>query len=165
MPFTSITTILPTITQVAKAAGSIVQLVKDTETRQKIIELQTSILDLHDRVRQAQVEQDELVKVKDELERKLLEHQQWGAEAARYELRQLADGIFVYALKAEHKEGQPDHFLCPHCFEQKKRSILQHPVAGYANYMCHACKFEIVPVRPAVGFATVQRRDRFGGLL
>ena len=73
---------LPAVNQAVKTATGILQLVKDADTRQKVIELQTSILDLIDRVRLAQTEQDELAKIKDELERKLMEHERWDTEAA-----------------------------------------------------------------------------------
>jgi len=168
MSLTAITAMLPAVNQAVKTATGILHLVKDTETKQKVIELQTAILDLHDRVRLAQSEQDELAKVKDELERKLMEYERWDAQAARYELRELADGIFVYALKPEHKGSEPLHYLCPHCFNQKKRSILQRPRAGHKNYVCHDCKMDISPVKsePFYGIATTpRRRSRYDGLI
>jgi hypothetical protein len=152
MNVTAITAMLPAVNQAVKSATGILHLVKDADTRQKVIELQTSILDLIDRVRLAQAEQDELTKIKDELEHKLMEYQRWDAEAARYELRQLADGIFVYAVKPDHKGSEPAHYLCPHCFGQKKRSILQRPGVGYTNYVCHDCKMDINPEPTPTGF-------------
>jgi hypothetical protein len=162
---TAMTGILPAVNAAVKTASGILGLVKDVETKQKVIELQSAIFDLHDRVRSAQAEQDELLKAKSELERKLAEYERWDAEAARYELRALADGVFVYALKAEHKGKEPEHFLCPHCFAERKRSILNHPRADYSNYVCHACKFDVNPVKSSYGFASVPRRDRYRGLI
>lgn len=161
MAIPAITAILSAANEAGKAVASILHVVKDTETKQKVIELQTAILGLHDRIRLAQSEHDDLAKAKDELERKLTDYQRWDTEAARYELRELAPGIFAYALKPEHKSTEPEHYLCPHCFGEKKRSILQHPRAGYTNYACHACKFEINPVKQSIAFATVKRRDPY----
>lgn len=153
MPIPAITAVLSGVNQAAQLAAAILKLAKDTETKQKIIELQTAILDLHDRIRHAQAEQDELAKVKDEFERKLMAYQRWDAEAARYGLHALADGIFVYALKPDQQHGEPMHYLCPHCFGEKKRSILQRPGVDWTNYVCHACKFEASPEPPHFGSA------------
>lgn len=164
MPIPQITALLSGVNQVAQLASGVLKLVKDTEAKQKIIELQTAIFDLHDRVRHAQADQDELAKIKDELERKLMAYQQWDSEAARYELKELADGIFVYALKPDHKGSEPAHYLCPHCFSEKKRSILQRPRAGYTNYVCHSCKLDISPVKtePFAGISVPRRRSYEG---
>ena len=34
-------------------------------------------------------------------------------------------GVFVYALKDEHRSDEPFHYLCPSCFGQEKKGILQ----------------------------------------
>ena len=165
MAIPAIAELLPALNEAVKTATGIAKLVKDADTKQKVIELQTAIFDLHDRVRQAQTEQDELAKAKDELQRKLMEYDRWDAEAARYKLLELAEGIFVYALKDEHKGNEPAHYLCAHCFGERKRSILQHPVAGYSKYVCHACKFEVNPVKQTFGFSAIKRRTPYDGLL
>jgi hypothetical protein len=158
MGIPTIATLFPALNEAAKTATGILQLVKDVDTKQKVMELQTTIMGLHDRIRTVQSEHEEL-------ERKLREYERWDAEAARYELRTLADGIFVYALKAEHKGSEPEHFLCPHCFGKRKRSILHHPGAGYTNYVCHACKFDVNPAKPSFAWASVNRGDRSRALL
>jgi len=79
-----------------------------------------------------------------ELERKVSDYEQWDRVASRYQLRQLADGIFVYALTKT--DGEPEHYLCPHCFGERKRSILQRPSVDHTNFVCHVCKLDIRPV-------------------
>jgi predicted RNA-binding Zn-ribbon protein involved in translation (DUF1610 family) len=164
MSTSAITAILPALNQAVKTVTGVVGLIKDVETKQKVIELQSAILDLHERVRSAQTEQDELLKSKNELERKLAEYERWDKESACYELRALVDGIFVYALKAENKGNGPEHFLCPNCFGERKLSIVHHPRAGYSNYICDACKFDVNPVRQTFPKVSMNQRDRFRGL-
>jgi len=98
-----------------------------------------------------------LAKVKDGLEAKLVAYQEWDSEAARYHLVELVDGIFVYALKPEQQAGEPAHYLCPHCFGEKRRSILQRPGADHTNYVCHACKLDIRPKPTPMPFIATSR--------
>lgn len=56
---------------------------------------------------------------------------------ARYELWETQTGSFVYALRPDKAEGQPPHFICPNCYEQSKRSILQ---GGRQSKQCQECK-------------------------
>lgn len=167
MNTTAIAALLPAVNEAVKTATGVLGLVKDTKTKEKVIELQTAIFELHERVRTAQAEQDEWLKTKKELEGKLAEYERWDTEAARYELRALCDGIFVYALKAEHKGTGPEYFVCPNCFGQRKLSILHHPRADYSNYICDGCKFDVNPVKTdyAKLLGTTRRRDRFNSLM
>jgi hypothetical protein len=165
MAITAITTLLPAVNEAVKTAAGILHLVKDADTKQKVIDLQSAILDLQHRILQAQAEQDELARAKGELERKLLEYERWHADAARYELRDLADGIFVYSLKADQRGNEPTHYLCPHCFGERKKSILQRPGAGYTNYVCHACKLDIRPVKPSYPAVGIQQSGPLDGFM
>jgi hypothetical protein len=53
----------------------------------------------------------------------------------RYELWQAPAGALVHRLKESDTSGQPSHFLCPNCMEQKRKSILQ----GEHRFDCNHC--------------------------
>jgi hypothetical protein len=79
---------------------------------------------------------------KDELEKKLIEQENWHNERARYHLKKVGGGVFVYALKESNATTEPAHWLCAHCYEEQKKSILQRN--PYPTWLCPRCKTKIV---------------------
>jgi hypothetical protein len=93
----------------------------------------------------SQSQYEALAEVKRQLEQKIMEYEEWDSEAGRYELKEIAKGIFVYVLKPEHASGEPTHWLCPNCFQERQKSILSKPAVDYMNYKCHRCQLDIIP--------------------
>ena len=40
-----------------------------------------------------------------------------GTDKHRYELKNVAPGVFAYMLKPEARGGEAPHWLCQHCFD------------------------------------------------
>ena len=60
-----------------------------------------------------------------ELERHIREYENWESEKARYNLVENG-GCFVYKLCEDPMQrGEPLHYICPRCYENKTKSILQ----------------------------------------
>lgn len=135
-------------TNATKLVASVLEAVHDTKSKQIITNLQNGVLDLQAKVYAAQAKYQELAEVKLQIEQKLKDYEKWDSESARYQLVALADHIFVRALKPDQANGEPEHYLCPNCFEQHKKSILHRPSAGHTNYVCDICSFDARPVRP-----------------
>jgi len=133
------------IANAAKALKTILETVRDAKTREIIRGIQDQLIDLQAQLLAIQAQYQALAEAKREIEEKLVAYENWDAEAARYELKELVAGIFVYALKADQAAGNPIHWLCPNCFHERKKSILQRPGVDYLNYACPRCKFNIVP--------------------
>lgn len=131
----------------AKMAGGLLNLSKEANVQQIVIDLNGSILELQGKVLGVQTKYEELAAAKQLLEAKLGEYQRWDAEAMRYQLFELAPGMLVYALNPERAFGEPPHYLCPNCFQQRKKAILHHPSADHANYVCDSCKFDVRPTK------------------
>jgi hypothetical protein len=47
------------------------------------------------------------------------------AQKKRYQLRGFGGGTFAYELKPSEANGEPIHGICPTCFENGKKHILQ----------------------------------------
>jgi hypothetical protein len=60
-----------------------------------------------------------------ELEAKLASFEMWEAEKARYHLRDYGGGTFAYELKGDSPGGEPPHRICPSCYQQGKKGLLQ----------------------------------------
>ena len=130
-------------THATKLIASVLETVHDTKSKQAIFNLQNGVLDLQAKLYAAQAKYQELADIKRETEQKLIAYEKWDSEAARYKLTELVAGICVYVLQPDQARGEPIHYLCPNCFQQHKKSILHHPGAGYANYICDCCKFDV----------------------
>ena len=121
-------------THATKLIASVLETVHDTKSKQVVLNLQNGVLDLQSKLYAAQAKYQELADIKREAEQKLIEYEQWDSEAARYELKEIATGIFVRSLKPNDSRSEPQHWLCPNCFEHRKKSILVRPHVDHLNY-------------------------------
>ena len=83
-----------------------------------------------------------LAREKDELEKKLVEYQQWDRTASQYSLKALKSGAYVYTPNESNQSPNPMHWICPKCYGDRKKSILQFLYdfdRGHHAY-CPECK-------------------------
>jgi superfamily II helicase len=60
-----------------------------------------------------------------ELEAELVQVKQWEEDKRRYKLHEVSPGTFVFRIDPVKQEGEPAHDLCPHCYQEAVKSILQ----------------------------------------
>src|SRR5262245_45986914 len=111
------------------------------DVREKAIELQTTIIALQNSIMGAQAQNQQLMAENERLKQELARAENWEAEAAKYKLLQPLSGSFVYALNDDQLTTQPYHWLCPRCFQNKQKFILQK---NGREYTCPACKNLII---------------------
>jgi hypothetical protein len=131
-------------TAVVKGLTAALKAIKDVEAKQAISAILDDVIDLQSKLFSAQAQYEALAEAKRDVEEKLVAYKKWDSEAARYDLKEIVSGIFVYVLKDDHAAGDPVHWLCPNCFQEGKKSILQKPRVDYLNHHCHRCQFDIV---------------------
>lgn len=112
----------------------------DAAVRDKAIEAQAAIISLQSAMLSLQGQYAELMMEKDELERRLVEIENWTGEVQRYQLKEIAEGIFVRELKQDQAGAEPVHWLCTNCFAHRKKSILQRHAQ---DYVCPRCSAKI----------------------
>ena len=115
--------------------------INDTATRN------AAVIDLQEKILAAQQAQSTLIERLGALEKELTNFETWSAEKERYELTQVDNGVFVYALKPGIKTGEPPHLLCTNCYQQNKKSLLQatQQLKGrHRVHVCPACKSEFI---------------------
>jgi hypothetical protein len=80
-----------------------------------------------------------------DLEKILAEHDNFERQALRYILHEFKSGMLAYALKPGMENGEPVHYLCNNCMENRKLSKLQPVKVGIKilAYTCHSCKSTI----------------------
>lgn len=129
-----------------KAAKDIVQGLNAAKTEAAIngvkIELQGLILDAQQGLFAAQEAQSADARRIAQLEQEIVHLKDWSAEQQRYELKNVWRGAMAYMLKPDVRDGEPAHWLCANCFNQRRKSFMlfkgQH--GGNASYGCDSCK-------------------------
>ena len=106
-----------------------------------ISEVNTKLMQANTVALTSQEKQAALANRISELETELRGFKNWDNEINRYELRQLAPGIFAYGLKPGQENGEPPHLLCPNCVSRHQKSLLQLTDEGQSgrDYECQNC--------------------------
>ncbi|WP_083370024.1 hypothetical protein [Chromobacterium sphagni] len=112
-----------------KAATDITQalltLKTDAAVSAKVVQLNGVIADVQQQLFKAQADyattQSRLKELKAEIE----QFKNWEQEKQRYQLHQLAEGTVVYRVKPDMQGDEPVHELCPNCYQNGVKSILQ----------------------------------------
>ncbi len=130
--------LLKTITGTTKRLADTREEVKVNDVA---IQLQGVVLDLQSEMMIIQSDYQSVLRAKEDLEKKLIEQEGWNKERARYHLEAVA-GDFVYALNVVKPSVESAHWLCAHCYEEKKKSILQR--SPFPAWLCPRCKTKIV---------------------
>lgn len=113
---------LKTATDIAKGLISTNTAV---EVNAKAIELQRALLSAYADAISAKETQTALLEEIRSLKRQLAHNEEFAADMKRYALDAPWRGTAVYALQESMSNGEPPHYLCPNCYQAKKKSILQ----------------------------------------
>jgi len=100
-----------------------------------------------------------LLQEKDVLKKQLAEIEDWGAEAAKYELKDLGGGVFVYAQRPEYDTLTPAHWLCTRCYQDRQKSVLVNSgryIPSGLRFKCFRCNNHIDTGNAIPGAATNQ---------
>jgi len=126
----------------ADITQGLIALKTDVAVSGKAIELNQIIAGVQQQLFSAQLEFSTVQGRIRELEAELTRFKNWESEKARYQLVELAPSTFVRRLKAEMANGEPVHDVCPNCYEQGMRSILQKNavVKGHHSFLCPHCQ-------------------------
>lgn len=134
-----------------KAAYDIAVGLKDAaveqEAKLKTSELLDAILSAQVSALQAHQAMHSLVEQVDSLKAEVLRLEAWDSEVPKYELADAGQGVVAYRLKATVEPGEPLHWLCPTCYGEKKKSLLQ-PETRFTRrtkwLVCNRCHTELL---------------------
>ncbi|CAH1386556.1 hypothetical protein [Candidatus Nitrotoga sp. M5] len=110
------------------------------ELNSKLIEAQQAIFAVND-------ERQRLIDKVRELEDQIAQSSEWESEKTRYQLMSPWPGqpVSVYHLKKSHANGDEPHWLCPNCFQQKSKSVLNtnQKKGERVHFVCSVCNASI----------------------
>jgi hypothetical protein len=140
------------------SARLLMDMVKANETLANFHELVSAISEVNAQLMSAQTAallsqetQATLTERIGELEKEIAELKDWKREADRYQLGEIAPGVPVRVLKPGREQGEAEHSLCATCFDDHKKSFLQHGPA-VQQVSCARCggKWSPPEVRRAI---------------
>jgi hypothetical protein len=104
-----------------------------------------AVIDLQEKILSAQEAQASLIERVRDLEKEMASFEHWEAEKQRYALTDFGANSFAYLLKPETANGEPPHRICPACYEQRQKAILQYKhrsAARREKWSCSGCNRE-----------------------
>lgn len=132
-----------------KTAGDIAQTlvgIRDANLiQQKVIDLNREIIAAQSSAITTQAQYAALTQHVRDLTARVAELEAWEQEKLRYQLMDHGGGTFTYALKAGMENGEPFHRICAHCYQGRRKSLLQSHGnfgSGREKVTCPACDGE-----------------------
>lgn len=130
-----------------KSAGGVIKelrtLKTDAAVAEKAIELNGLILDIQEQFIAAQAERAALAKEVERLQAELEAKNNWESEKAKYQTHIFESSALAYSLISEG--DAPQHFICPNCYEEEQRRILQPCSMTAGNGLkCPRCSTQIL---------------------
>lgn len=135
------------------------EMTKQIGFKDKLSKFQNEIIALQSQLLTIQQEQSNLINIKNEIEQKLIDNEEWKITKECYQLTELGPGTFVYTPKKGNKFSEPFHSLCTRCFDiGKKRSIIQFhkDYPSYNELICQECNKTIKIQKETIDFPSVR---------
>ena len=104
------------------------------EIKDRIREMNDGILAAQESAIASQQHESALLKQISALEKQITDFEAWAAEAETYKLANVRTpnhpmGLaFAYAPKEGTHTGEPPHFICASCYQERHKSILQEQI-------------------------------------
>ncbi len=76
----------------------------------------------------------------DNLKKEIAAFEAWDTQKNRYKLYSPWDSAVVYAITCSQSNGEPPHWICPQCYENRKRAFLYprpNKTTGYEEFFCN----------------------------
>jgi hypothetical protein len=144
---------IQSLNALAQIGKSLVGIHDANAIREKAVELNREILSAQASALATQADQFALLKHIDDLQKQITDLEAWNTEKQKYHLVQLrpptAPGGRAFAYSSKETSGDtadPIHLICPNCYEDARKSILQEVSrsVGRVNILsCHHCGLEI----------------------
>lgn len=133
-----------------KGALDIAKTIKDVRDEAviaaKVSDLTALMLDAQAHATAAYARETDLAQRVRELEAQVASFEKWETEKERYEFQRVGGGIFAYRLKESEHAVEPAHYICPKCYEDRKKMVFQFTQTYDAGpvHKCPECDLKMV---------------------
>lgn len=128
------------------AFKSMMDMAKAVREMSESVAVNSAVIDLQDKILTARDEYSTLLNSVGDLKAKLASFENWEGEKRRYELKPHGERqALAYALKEGMEPPEPTHSICPDCYQEGKKSILQHQRRSGGRLellICQVCAWE-----------------------
>lgn len=135
------------LTSAGEITRAILGMRDEAKIHTKVMELNTMIMQAQGAALSAQTSSIAHVDRIRDLEKRIVELENWDREKQRYQLHEVVPGVFAYALKEDMRAGEPAHQVCARCYQDGIKSILHKEVqsVGRVNTLvCDRCGSELI---------------------
>lgn len=130
---------LSSLKSASDLAKSLIELRDIAKVSELSIELNGKIAAAQQLALSAQQEQAALIGQIGNLEKQIVEFENWEREKQRYVLHDHGSGTFAYVLKDGMENGEPPHKICANCCQKGEKSILQFQHNSSNGQTCYRC--------------------------
>jgi hypothetical protein len=112
------------------------------------VDFNAALIDVQTRQMAVVEKNHSLLQANEALNKQLAAYDKWELEKARYSLRQLSSGGFIYVVNPAEQAADPPHWICTNCHQERHKSILQ--LGGIETgertglWICPRCKTKII---------------------
>lgn len=114
----------------------------DAKVKERTSELLTILVSVQRDAVEMNTKYQELLQEKYNLQKKVMEFEQWSKTKDNYERKELASGIWAYRRKKTDEADDSALWICPYCYNKQQESFLQREfhseTAG--SYFCPSCE-------------------------
>ena len=111
-----------------------------------------AVIELQEKILAAQEQQTSLLEYVIQIEEKLESFEKWENEKKRYEMETTSGGSVIWSVRPDAQGSELPHKICPNCYENRKRSILQPKRPSIADrqtgaaprLFCPSCEIEVI---------------------
>jgi len=124
------------VSHVANVGKTLLQAHTQAERDAVRIEFSDALIAVQGKIAEVQTSHYALLEAHEALKKQLATYDRWEQERARYALQELVPGVLAYRLKTDEQPGEPQHWLCPTCYDERKKTILQRAGKGSGTFEC-----------------------------
>lgn len=126
-----------TLKSAADITQGLLSLKTDAAVSTKVVELNRVIAEVQSQLFSAQADYATVLGRVRDLEAQVLNLEDWAHEKQRYQLHELVPGTLVYRIKPDMQGTEPMHDLCPRCYQEGIKSILQAAGIKEGHHVFH----------------------------
>lgn len=139
-----LTAVLTATKSAVDITKTLMALKKGADVQAKVMELNTVLFELQQKLLEAQQGQFQLSERNRELERQIQAADDWKTEKARYQLYEFPTGTLAMCIAPSAQGSEPLHYLCATCFQKGSKSIMQaRKNILHDQLICNDCKLLI----------------------
>ena len=144
MDMTTLATAQASIKAVFSLAKAATSAAVDHELKARLIEIQSCILEVQERLGDAQADRSDLVEEVAELKQRIRDFEEKRTALMAYSLFEVFPGKFLYKFQSG-ETAAVEHFACPTCYNAGQVTVLQSAKTGaeQIKYACQTCKFHL----------------------